>query len=469
MDSQFQPRHYLDYIAQPIELTSRKRLLTEPEAVFEIGQSFDGLPTALAVSRSVNVRDPVLGALRRPQQLPVSIQTALVHLETAVKQHTIAVGIHSIFQRKFYETNKKIPALLGDTLLTKILGNISPMVLPEDRPAYPIQSQERQENSVLLNFRDLTQVASGKPETVPAVQQTQTPNGSAVATFGRDTSVFVSLDDQEILAVPFSSNNNGLQNARVIVWESLLGLPSTKYAFRSSVDGSIEEGLLSNQVRYRWALQQASAIGWWVSKADVAELLCRLAISVDQKWHSHKRVHCDLKPGNVLVTPSGIEAFDSMEVAEGETSIGMTAGWAAPEQVIGKAITPATDVFALALMMISLLGGAIYGEERSIIIPTQGEGRKRVRLLADPEVWLDPTVIALPTEARVAWRDVLISCLTMNTKQRLSRGSIFAEKVTNLLSRWPLPGYVSVPSGPGSLQKVKGITDKWVWVVSDIR
>ena len=90
--------------------------------------------------------------------------------------------------------------------------------------------------------------------------------------------------------------------------------------------------------------------------------------------HAHQRgvVHRDLKPGNILVSESGevrlldfgiaklLADWPGLEAAT--TKVGthlMTVDYAAPEQVEGRAISPATDVYALGVVLYRLAAGRL--------------------------------------------------------------------------------------------------------------
>jgi serine/threonine-protein kinase len=88
--------------------------------------------------------------------------------------------------------------------------------------------------------------------------------------------------------------------------------------------------------------------------------------------HANLVVHRDLKPSNILVTPDGsvklldfgiaklLEAETPAAEASTLTDLGgrvLTPEYAAPEQVAGGAITTATDIYALGVLLYVLLAG----------------------------------------------------------------------------------------------------------------
>jgi len=139
--------------------------------------------------------------------------------------------------------------------------------------------------------------------------------------------------------------------------------------------------------------------------------------------HTHRVVHRDLKPANILVTPGGrvklldfgiAKALDEHAVGEATTLTRlsgrpMTPAYASPEQLRGEAVTAATDVYALGVLLYQLLTGQPPYEVRGLS-PEELERRITTREPTLPSVALrraaeGEAVDAVPFDARRgAWR-----------------------------------------------------------------
>src|SRR5690606_8623924 len=74
-------------------------------------------------------------------------------------------------------------------------------------------------------------------------------------------------------------------------------------------------------------------------------------------------IHCDVKPGNVMVEDNGsiyLTDFGVARHAESTTTTFGSAGtpsYMAPEQIRGEAVSPATDLYALGVVLFEMLTG----------------------------------------------------------------------------------------------------------------
>ena len=115
------------------------------------------------------------------------------------------------------------------------------------------------------------------------------------------------------------------------------------------IDEYVEQHHLSPEARIRLFLQVLDSVG---------------------SAHANLIVHRDIKPSNILVTSDGMVKLLDFGIAKlldtegtdraaltAEGTRALTPDFAAPEQVYGQAITTATDVYALGVLLYLLLSG----------------------------------------------------------------------------------------------------------------
>ncbi|WP_273455367.1 serine/threonine-protein kinase [Nevskia ramosa] len=192
---------------------------------------------------------------------------------------------------------------------------------------------------------------------------------------------------------------------------------------------------------------------------SITEMLRLMIVVCQAVQEAHKRqiVHRDLKPSNVLVTAEGQvklldfgiakslseEEVDATRMAGEATAL--TPAYAAPEQILGQAITPATDVYALGVMLYELLTARL---------PHRREGRSASVIVVelDKETVLRPSTVLrqergrLPEPERASrLRDVskdldliAIKALHPDTARRYADAEALGDDLQRLLDQRPI-------------------------------
>jgi serine/threonine-protein kinase len=172
--------------------------------------------------------------------------------------------------------------------------------------------------------------------------------------------------------------------------------------------------------------------------------------------HAKGIVHRDLKPANILVTKSGDPKVGDFGLARsadvgGMTKTGATLGtpnYMAPEQVMGRDITPRTDVYAL---------GAILYEALTARLPHIGQtaGEIYAKILSEeiePPRAIDGS-IARELEA------IVMKALSRNAWDRYAT----AQELADDLSRWRTGEPVTARPQSGAVRLVRR---SWKWAAA---
>jgi hypothetical protein len=105
---------------------------------------------------------------------------------------------------------------------------------------------------------------------------------------------------------------------------------------------------------------ERGALPWTAAVRIAAEVAAALAAA-----HAHGLVHRDIKPANVMLTATGVKVVDfgiaavAGAHADSSPTVFGTPAYLAPERLLGSAVTPASDVYALGLLLYRTLTGQL--------------------------------------------------------------------------------------------------------------
>lgn len=155
-----------------------------------------------------------------------------------------------------------------------------------------------------------------------------------------------------------------------------------------------------------------------LTTGEALEIVRQIAAGLDAT-HDAGVVHRDLKPGNVMLTPGRTRAvimdFGLARLARGMSDVSVTESGAivgspmymAPEQLEGSEVTPATDIYALGLVMYEMIAG---------VAPFEGDSA--VSLIAKRLHTAPPPPSTRRGDIDPRWDGPILQCLARNPADR---------------------------------------------------
>lgn len=152
-----------------------------------------------------------------------------------------------------------------------------------------------------------------------------------------------------------------------------------------------------------------------------------------QAAHERGLVHRDVKPGNIMIGPAGqvkltdfgiAKAADAAPVTRSGMVMG-TAHYIAPEQALGGAASPTSDVYSLAVVGYEcLMGHRPFLSDNAVTVAMM-----HIREVPPP----------LPPDVPPGARAVIDATLVKDPRRRYGVGGEFADAVANVRAGLPLP------------------------------
>jgi hypothetical protein len=431
-------------------VTTAKALLERRDVAFPLGTAFDGLPLVLHVQRGAALTDAmgrVLGELERGNLGPRPMSTAAA-LQKAIDDFSRWQGLLLVAERPAYLTGRTCEALLGPTVLQRLFGN------QETIGTMPVAAG----NSPLPGTKLVAALGGGRGGRNP--DTARHPDLRLVVPFGANA---------PHVALPCDAcDGERVSLLRPFTCESLQTIAGLRYRFDDHHGGDV--GLaMSSIADYQRDLRRHGTPRFRIPRQALGAVLARLGDALGA-LHARGTVHGDVKPANVLLTPSGVQPIDSLELSNGSVSQAMSPHWAAPEAVLARPSSPASDVWALGMMLLDLLGGTVGGRRVTFVAPVGSRQTSEHTFLEQPRVFLDPEDMPLPTEGLRHWQALLESCLQLDPAQRPPHGSDLARRLDTALLAHPLPGHLELDGGPGVVESVEidGVVQP-AWVLEDPR
>ena len=446
---------------QTIQVVSSAELRKAPTLTVQMGQAPDGLPWLLRVDRSSRISglfSAVISSfgVSSVDDLPDGVREALTNDVAAG-----LMGVHQVElaskEREVFVSRRDVPALFGQTLLSRAL----------DKPSSISHVQDERDDHRAISrsyaFCEASNAIMGGEELIEQVEQ-------AIINRESKRHLLIDLEDGSTHIGTVSKENRALRKShgpyRTALFESLAAIPGAQ-ANVIVPTGEKWQVELKDSESYHDALVRASqspfggVVEFELPKASILNILIEVLHKIHD-IHQEQKIHGDVTPANILIHDGHAHPFDGLKLPIGALAPGATFEWAAPEQVVGQPLSPSTDIHGVARMITALLGGVPFGEQSTYIVATGGQGSKQVPILKTDGVFIDILESDHDREWQKNWQTILKQGLAYQQEQRPQSALAFAHELRELAEKHPLEGSRTLSGHFGQLIRLKN-QEEWTF------
>jgi serine/threonine protein kinase len=427
-------------------------LYKEVNIILQLDTSPDSAKRYIRINRNswdLNLKNQIARCIGcEEKQLPEEITDKTNNIDNIIKTKLLEKNIVNIkttdnlLEGDYYLCDKTISSIIPETLLTQILGRGSKLDLlyKENNSSYVSRQEMAVNTGVSASF--------GDEEFQKAREEVESKKYLAISLLNNSAMVLGLPDREKYTALKsvekFCSEEISIFNPKVII---------KKYSEIILEDDFNTDTFIKHLTEV--ANNNSLSLYFKISRQQIAIVLATMFNKLSE-LHKNGFVHCDLKPQNILCFKDGLIPFDPINVRKGEISAGMTTNFCAPEQILTLPVSPATDIYNLGLIVLSVIDGIVYGKTSNYLIPTGGTEVKNVKLLTEPMIYIDYNNANIENKDGIPfWKSFLEKCLAFEQRNRFPNMESFMNEYNRLIELYPLKNEIEFRPNFGNLSLVK--------------